>query len=317
MSPDVRLVDAPTARELAEAAARVAEFLRPTPVVPSQSLGALLKVETAQPTGSFKVRGALAALSRLRPGERVVTASAGNHALGIAYAALALDRDATIVCPANASPAKIEALRRYPVSLLVHGSSYDDAEAHAIGLSGAGLRYVSAYNDPDVIAGQATLALELFDELEPPFTIVCPVGGGGLASGIALAANQRAGVRVIGVETEASPAMRAALGAGRLVRVAEQPTLADGLAGNLEPGSVTFEIVRRLVADVVLVTEDEIARAIRFLASEHGLVVEGAGAAATAAVLAGRVTPERQRLVVLVTGRNIALDRLARVLRGL
>jgi threonine dehydratase len=316
VSPDVRLVDAPTARQVAEAAVRVGEYLRPTPIIPSPSLGALLKVETVQPTGSFKVRGALAALTRLRPGERVVTASAGNHALGIAYAALALDRDATIICPRNASQAKLAALRRYPATLLLHGESYDEAEAHAIELAGHAQRYLSSYNDPDVIAGQGTLALELLEELGESFTVVCPVGGGGLLSGIALAATQRAGVRVVGVQSEASPAMWESLGEGRIVSVETRPTYADGLAGNLEPGSVTFEIVRRLVPDVILVTEEEIARAIRFLAAEHGLVVEGAGAAATAAVLARRVTPERDRLVVLVTGRNIALDSLARILRG-
>lgn len=314
MSPDLRLVDPPTERDLADAAAQVGELLAPTPVVPSPALGALLKVETVQPTGSFKVRGALAALGRLRAGERVVTASAGNHALGVAYAALALDREAVVVCPRTASQAKIAALRRYPVRLVLHGESYDEAEQYALGASGRGVRYLSPYNDPDVIAGQATVGLELLEQLDGVFTVVAPVGGGGLACGVALAASRRAGVRVIGVQAEASAAMHASLAAGRIQEVQHRPTLADGLAGNLEPGAVTFDLARRLLDDLVLVAEEDLAAAIRFLASEHGLVAEGAGAAAVAAILAGRVTPERDRLVALVTGRNIELARLAQIL---
>ncbi len=314
MGRDVRLVAAPTASDVAEAAAQTRAYLRATPILPSPPLRALLKLETVQPTGSFKVRGAFAALARLAPGERVVAASAGNHALGIAYAATALDIQATVVCPETASRAKLAALARFPVEVVTHGETYDEAEAHAHALAGEGRRYVSAYNDPDVIAGQGTLGLELAEQLEGPFTVVCPVGGGGLAAGVALAGRQRAGIRVIGVQSEASPAMRSALKAGRIVRVAVGETLADGLAGNLEPGSVTFDILRRNVDDVVLVSEAQIAEAIRFLAAAHGLVAEGAGAAAVAAVLAARVTPERERLVVVVSGRNIALPRLAKIL---
>jgi threonine dehydratase len=295
---------------------RIAERLEPTPLLPSPALGRrmLLKLETFQPTGSFKVRGALSALIAVEQSTRVVTASTGNHALGIAWASRTLGLDATVVCPETTSPAKVAALRALEASLVVHGTSSDEAEAYALALAAEGFRYVSAYNDPDVVAGQGTIALELAEALDPPLTIVCPVGGGGLAAGIGLWTSELPRVRVVGVQSEASPSMRAALDAGRIVPVPDRPTLADGLTGNLEPGSVTLELARRHLDDVVLVTEAEIAEAMRFLCREHGLVAEGAGASAVGATLAGRIDRCAGSLVTLVTGRNVALDVLARVI---
>ena len=294
---------------------RVRPFLEPTPLVPS-ALGArtLLKLETEQPTGSFKVRGALAALTLLDPADHVVAASAGNHALGIAWAAERLGLEATVVCAENASPAKIEALGRFPVQLVLHGSSYDSAERHALELAQAGKRYVSAYNDPAVVAGGGTLALELLGSLDGPLTIACPAGGGGLVSGVGVAVSERQDVRVIGIEAQACQALSTSVAAGEVVEVEVRPTLADGLAGNLEQGSITVELARRHVDSFVTVTETELAAAIRFLHAQHGLVAEGAGAAAVAAVLAGRLEPEGGPLVCVVSGRNIAEEALAGVL---
>jgi len=307
-----RRVRSPARGEVLDAEKRIRPLLPPTPLVESPELAprALLKLETFQPTGSFKVRGALALLTRLAPGERIVAASAGNHALGVAWAATALGVEATVVVPETAAPAKLAALERFPVELLRHGAGYDEAERHALALAGEGRRYVSAYNDPDVIAGGGTLALEL---PEGPLTIVCPVGGGGLCAGVALWASGLADVRVVGVEAEASRSVSAAVAAGRVVPVAVGPTLADGLAGNLEPGSVTVELVRAHVAELVAVTEAEIEEAIRLLVSEHGVVAEGAGAVATAALLAGKVAVAG-RPVALVTGRNMDTAVLGRIL---
>lgn len=309
----------PTAADVADAADRLRPHLTPTPLVESPALGdgVLLKLESFQPTGSFKVRGALASLGRLPAGERVVTASAGNHALGVAHAAAVFGLDATVVCPENASPAKLAALGCYPVRLVRHGLSYDEAEGLALELAAEGPRYVSAYNDPDVVAGGGTVAVELLAELDGPLTIVCPIGGGGLASGVALFGTTRPGVRIVGVESEAGGAMSAALSAGRIVRVELRPTLADGLGGNLEPESITFELVRRNVAGTVLVSEEEIEAAIRFCCSEHGLVVEGAAAASVAAVMSDRLGSVEGRVVALVTGRNIDSPTLARVLASI
>jgi threonine dehydratase len=308
-----RAVTPPTREEILEAETRLRPHLAATPVVECPRLDALLKLETLQPTGSFKVRGALSALTRVPPGERVVTASAGNHALGVAFAAAALGVEATVVLPETASAAKVDALARFPVTVVRHGSAYDEAELHALGLAARGGRYVSPYNDRDVIAGQGTLALELLRQVEGPLTVVCPIGGGGLCAGVALWASGCPDVRVIGVESASSPAMRAALDAGRVVEIAVAPTVADGLGGNLEPGTVTFELVRRHVDDVVAVLEEEIEEAMRFLVREQGLVVEGAGAVAAAALLSGRVAVEGPT-VALVTGRNVHEDLLGRVL---
>ena len=311
----MRHVAVPTPADLDAAAAVVAERLAPTPLVAAPALGedVWLKLETLQPTGSFKVRGGLAALARLG-GEPVVTASAGNAGLGVAWAASALGVRATIVVAETASPAKVAALEALPVTLVRHGDDYDAAEAHALTLAGA--TYVSSYNDTGLIAGQASIGRELDARFRGPLTVIAPTGGGGLAAGLGLWAAQRTGggARVVAVEAERSRAMSTALAAGELTPVVVGDTIADGLAGNIEPGSVTFPLVRDHVAAVVQVSEAEIEEGIRFLARAHGVVAEGAGAAGAAAVMTGRVASGDGPIVVVVTGRNIALPRLAAVL---
>jgi threonine dehydratase len=283
----MRTVQAPTRADVLAAAERIGPYLPPSPLI------AGLKLETLQPTGSFKVRGALNAL--LLSDEPVVTASAGNFGLGIAWAAQQLGRQATVVVAETASPAKVEALRRFDVELILHGADFDAAERHALSLPG---RYVSPYNDTHVIAGAGTIALELPAEVE---TIVVPVGGGGLASGIRLATD----ARVVGVVPAAFPAMRVALEHGRVVEIEGQTTVADALHGNIEPGSVTVELLRGI--EVVEVTEEQIEEAMRRLARDHGLVTEGAGATALAAGIEG---------VAIVTGRNVTRETFAAVLEG-
>jgi threonine dehydratase len=273
-----------------------------------------LKLECQQPTGSFKVRGAIAALSALGGDAEVVTASAGNHGLGVAWAATRLGRRATVVVPETASPAKVAALQQFDVRLVAHGPSYDEAEAHALELAARGMVFVSPYNDTHVIAGQATVGAELGRQLpDGPVTVVAPIGGGGLSSGIALWASTREGARVVAVESERSRPFRAALDAGRIVPVESSTTLADGLGGNVEPGSVTFELVRDHVADVTVAEEAELEDAVRFMVTGAGLVLEGAAAAGVAAVRAGRVESDGP-LVIVVSGRNIARARLAALL---
>ena len=287
----MRTVEAPARADVEAAAERIRPYLEPTPLI------AGLKLESLQPTGSFKVRGALNAL--LQSGEPVVTASAGNFGLGIAWAARLLGRRATVVVAETASPAKIEALRSFDVELVVHGADYDEAERHALSLPG---RYVSPYNDRDSIAGAGTIALELPAGTE---TIVVPIGGGGLASGIRLATD----AQVVGVVPAAFPAMRVALEAGRVVEIEGEPTVADALHGNIEPGSVTVDLLRGI--DVVEVTEAQIEEAMRYLAREHGLVTEGAGAAAVAAQRAHGVDG-----IAIVSGRNVTRETFARVLQS-
>jgi threonine dehydratase len=313
-----RGVRPPTREQLAAGARVVKTTLAATPVVATSNLGeeAWLKIETLQPTGSFKIRGALAAMAAAPDGP-VVTASAGNHGLALARAAVLLGREATVVVAADASRAKVATLRRMPVLLVERGAGYTEAEEAALELASRGATFVSPYNDPDVIAGQRTLGLELDTQLGGAMTIVVPVGGGGLLAGLALWAAERGDVRVIGVEAAASTAFSASLAAGHVVDVPIGETIADGLAGGVEPGSVTVDIVRDSgVVDMVTVDEDELLAAVAELHREHGLVAEGAGAAAVAAVRSGKVRPPDGPLVALVTGRNVTDDVLRRALAG-
>lgn len=307
------------ARLLDEAQRLVARHLRATPVVSWSSSGhgdVLVKLETLQPSGSFKVRGALSALSAYAEGPgAVVTASAGNHALGVAEAARLLGGQATIVVPANASTAKVEALRRYPVDLRLVGHGYDEAEHEALRVADeTGATYVSAYNDPHVIAGQSSVVAEVADQVDGLVTVVVPVGGGGLVAGSALEAARHSGrIRVVGVEIDASMAVSAAVRAGRTVRVDVGETICDGLAGNIEQGCVTPDVVRGTATTLVSVSEASVRRAVRELAVNAGLVVEGA-AAVTLAALTEELLPRDRPLLLVLTGRNIAPALLTRLL---
>jgi threonine dehydratase len=299
----------------------VRRHLAVTPVVTAPQLGRLvsLKLETFQPTGSFKVRGglvAVAATGGTHPGREIVGASAGNHALGLAYAGSVLEADVTVVVPRLASAAKVSALQQFDVHLVLHGESYSEAEAYALGLvAREGGRYVSPYNDADVIAGQGTIARELLEQVPNLGTVIVPVGGGGLVAGVSLGL-RGTGVRVIGIESEASPSMSAAVAAGTVVPITVEPTLADGLAGNLEAGAVTVDIALHEKLEILTVSEADIRSAMAFSAHKLGLVLEGAGAVGVAAVRAGLVAPESngRETVVLLTGRNVAPTLLEEVL---
>jgi threonine dehydratase len=317
----MRTVREPDADDVVRGRAIVARHLAVTPIVASPLLGSdvVLKLECLQPTGSFKVRGALVAVATAHasdPGGSVVTASAGNHGLGVAFAARAYGVKATVVIPTNAAETKRAALERFDIDLVRHGLTFDEAEAHALDLADGGARFVSAYNDPDVIAGQGTIALELFDQVPGLATLIAPVGGGGLLAGLALAPRPRPGIRVYGVEADASPAVSTAVAEGRVVPVPIGTTVADGLAGNIEAGSVTVPLIARGVERIAGADERWIGEAVRFLAFEHGLVVEPSGAVAVAAVLSGRLDPGPGRRAVVVTGANVDAGVLGELLSG-
>jgi threonine dehydratase len=263
-----------------------------------------LKLECVQRTGSFKIRGAINALARIA-GPQVVTASAGNHGRAVALAAKLRGIAAVVFAPQSAPQAKRSAIARHGAELRLV-PTYDEAEEAARAFArDTGQPFISPYNHADVIAGAGTVALEIFDAAPDTRTLVVPVGGGGLIAGVAIAARAiSAGVRVVGVEAEASHAMLASLRAGRITTIDPQPTLADGLAGNLEPGSMTFEIVQREVDEIVTVTETELQRGIAALAAEEHLIAEGAGAAAVAALLAGKVRTSGATAAI-VSGSNI------------
>ena len=288
-----------------------------TPVVRVDVRGfdapAYLKLESTQPTGSFKVRGALAAIvAAARDGRPVVTASAGNHGLGIAFAATRLNARATVVVPKNASSAKIEALSRFDIDLRLVGDGYEAAEKAALSIADAtSANFISPYTHPDVIAGQATVVEEVAAQLDVPFRIVVPVGGGGLAAGTALGAPGWA--TVVGVEARASRAVSTSMHAGRIIEVDVGPTIADGLAGNVGPDTLTPEILSRHGVQMTEADESDIHAAVRELALRHGIVAEGSAAVGIAAAAAGNIPADRPTVFV-ITGRNIAAERLARLL---
>ncbi|MFL6212448.1 MAG: threonine/serine dehydratase [Blastocatellia bacterium] len=312
-----------TLNDIRRAAERIKTTARRTPLERSRWLSdefdadVWLKLECLQLTGSFKLRGAMTKLSRLTDEERargVLTVSAGNHGLGVAYCAEALKLDARIVVPRSASPAKIAALRRYAVTLIECGETYDEAERAARHMeSDSGAIFVSPYNDAEVIAGQGTIALELLEDAPDLEAIIVPVGGGGLIAGVAIAAKAlRPQIKIYGVEPATSATMTAALVAGRIIEISEEETIADGLAGNIEPGSMTFPIIRDLVDDLIVVDEAAIRRAVARVAREDHLMIEGSAAASIVALSDARL--RGRRVAAIVTGRNIALDLFARVI---
>jgi threonine dehydratase len=298
------------------AAERIRPYIVRTPLERSAALSDLcgaevwLKFECFQLTGSFKLRGALNALMLLHA-PRVVTASAGNHGLGVARAAKLLGISSTVVVPETASAAKVEALRRSGAELLQVGRTYDDAEAAALDLARERrVPFVSAYNDAAVVAGGGTVALEIVEDLPMLQTLLVPTGGGGLIGGVGVGAHGlEPSVAVYGVQSDASPALHAALSAGRLVQVELRPSLADGLAGNIEPGSITFDLLTTHVREVVLVSEAAIASAMAWLLLNEHVVVEGSAAVGVAALFHAPLQQQLRAegpLVILLTGRNIA-----------
>jgi threonine dehydratase len=317
MKTDVTINDVQQARE------RIASVARRTPLEHSPWLSSelgrdvLLKLECFQVTGSFKIRGAMSKLSRLTEEERargVLTVSAGNHGLAVAHCARALSLDATIVVPRSASRAKVAAIRRYPVTLVERGANYDEAESAAREMEReTSATFVSPYNDADVIAGQGTIALEILEDAPNINAIVVPVGGGGLLAGVSVAVKaSHPHVEVYGAEPQSSPTMHESLRAGRLVELKEEETIADGLAGNIESGSITFPLAAHLADGIILVGEDSIRDAIRRVAREDHMMIEGSAAVAIAALTDGRL--QGQRTAAIITGRNISLDLFAEVI---
>jgi threonine dehydratase len=320
----------PTIFDIVKAQARLRPFLPPTPLRPSRWLGdhsggaVWLKLESLNLTHSFKIRGAFNALLRLLeahpdPGRRpvVVTASAGNHGRAIACAAERLGVRVVVFTPASAPRTKRDAIRGHGAELHDESPSYDEAEQAAREYAVAqGGQYISPYNHPDVIAGAGTVGLEAIEACPHLATVFVPLGGGGLGSGVGIALRAAAPrARIVGVEAAASVPFTTGRDRGAITRIEPGPTLADGLAGNLEPGSITFPIVQRVVDEIVTVSEDALRAAIRGMAGEEHLIVEGAAAAAVAAVLA-RPAACAWPAVALVTGGNIDLATLTGVLRG-
>jgi threonine dehydratase len=306
----------PGINDVVAAAARIAPHVWHTPLAPSPWLSDMtggdvwLKLEIVQSTGSFKIRGAVNALARLREARpdvtAVTTASAGNHGVALATAGALFGMSVRVHLPATAPETKKQALRRLG-TVMLEAPTYDEAErrAHDEARQG-GVTFVSAYSHSDVIAGAGTATLEAVSDLPDVGAIVVPLGGGGLLSGAAIVARARLHrALVVGAEAAASPVFTAALAAGRPVPVDVRDTLADGLAGNMEPDSQTFGIVRDLVDRVIPVPESAIAQAMEGLAMRDRLIAEGAAATAVGALLVGGLNLAGRRVVVLLSGGRV------------
>ena len=306
-----------------EAHLRVRSEVHRTPMFSSRRLGDLvgaplhLKAESLQKTGSFKVRGALNKLCVAEAEARagVVTISAGNHAQALAWAASRAGVPCTVVMPAGASPTKARASAGYGAEVIVDGPVHEAFELSQAVARERGMLFTHPFDDPDVIAGHGTAGLELIDQVPDLAAVVVPIGGGGLIAGVAAAVKHlRPEARVFGVEPEGAPAMSESLRLGRPAHLEEVSSIADGLAPPMA-GVIPYHHVEAFVEDVVLVSDAEIAAAVREIAASTKLVVEPAGAAAVAALLAGRI-PEvgGGPVVAILSGGNVDLDRLAGIL---
>ncbi len=275
-----------------------------------------LKLENLQKTGAFKVRGALYKISKLKGKcEGVVAASAGNHAQGVAYAATTFGMRSIIVMPEGASISKIEATKGYGAEVVLYGKIYDDAQTKALEIAKEkGYEFIPAFNDLDIISGQGTIALEVLKQLKEIDVAVIQIGGGGLISGVAsVLKSVNPKIKVIGAEPENVPKTKEALKAGKPVLISPKPTLADGLAVK-RIGDITFEIISEVVDDVVTVSEDEIARTIFLLLERGKILSEGAGATGLAAVLSGKIDVEGKKVLTIISGGNVDLNVIYRIL---
>ena len=281
-----------------------------------------LKTENLQVTGSFKVRGAGYKISQLSPEEKargVIACSAGNHAQGVALAAQKYGIKSVICLPDGAPISKVEATKSYGAEVVMVPGVYDDAYKRALELRDEmGYTFVHPFDDEDVIAGQGTIALEILDELDDIDAVVVPIGGGGLISGVAFALKQlKPDIKVYGVQSAGAPSMYNSVKNGKKERLDSVSTIADGIAVK-EPGDNTYELVSKYVDDIVTVTEGEISSAILGLIEQHKLIAEGAGAVAVAAVMFDKVPVKGKKVVALVSGGNIDVTILSRVIkRGL
>jgi threonine dehydratase len=315
------LVDVLRARQ------RIAPCVRRTPLVRSAWLSdaasarVSLKLESLQISNSFKSRGAFnAVIARLERGidrpAGLVTASAGNHGRALAGAAEIFGLPLVVFTPADAPASKLAAIRRHGAELRANAHDYDEAERHAKAFAAdTGAEFISAYSDPDVIAGAATIAVEVIEDAPDTDTLLVPIGGGGLVSGVAFAAKALTPrCDVIGVEVEASCAFQTSVRAGRLVEIVPGDTLADGLGGNPDPETITFGFIQQFVDRIVTVSEADLSAAIVGLVESEHLIAEGAGAAATGALVGRRAEVAGRTVVVIVSGANIDRTRLAPLL---
>ena len=315
-----------TLQDIKEAKETIKDIVKKTDMLESASLSnktkanVFYKCENLQRTGSFKVRGACNKIANLTDEEKangVIASSAGNHAQGVALGAKMSGIKSTIVMPATAPLLKVSATKGYGAEVVLNGLVYDDAYSKAVEIQKeTGATFLHPFNDKHVIAGQGTIGLEIFEQLNDKVdTILCPIGGGGLIAGVAVAAKAlNPNVKVIGVQTANIPSMHESMKNGKVSSAFKSTTIADGIAVKT-PGDMTFEIIKELVDEVVLVEEEEIAQGIVYLMENLKVVAEGSGAVTTAALLSGKYAPnENENVVCIISGGNVDVNNLYRII---
>ncbi len=296
------------------------DVISKTPIVHATKIheNLWIKAENLQGTGAFKLRGAYNKLSNLTPEERekgVIAASAGNHAQGVAYSCMKMGIKGTIVMPKTAPLSKIEATRSYGVTVELQGDTFNDAYEYAKNLQEiTGAVFIEPFDDPYVIAGQGTIGLEILEKMNDVDTVIVPIGGGGLISGIAAAIKSlRPNCRVIGVQSEHAPSMKESLEQNKMIKLENVSTIADGIAVKT-PGNLTFELCKQYVDEVVTVSEEEIAAAILTLLEKMKMVAEGAGATSVAAAMFNKIDLENHKCVAVLSGGNIDVNLLSKII---
>lgn len=316
----VTLEDVKEARGIIEDAILKTDILENVRLSEKTGAQVFYKCENLQRTGSFKIRGACNKIAHLTDQEKacgVIASSAGNHAQGVALGAKNAGIKATICMPANAPISKVAATKSYGAEVVLHGTVYDDAYAKAVEIQAqTGATFLHPFDDKYVIAGQGTIGLEIYEQLDGNVdTVLVPIGGGGIIAGIATALKElNPNIKVIGVQTCNIPSMKKSYENGKITSAFNDITIADGIAVKT-PGSLTFDIISRLVDDVITVTEEEIAEAILFMMENQKLVSEGAGAVSTAALLSEKYKPlAGERVVCVVSGGNVDINTLYRIM---
>jgi threonine dehydratase len=316
-----------TMRHIYAAQRRIAGIAVRTPLIDSPKLteqvgaSVYLKLENVQRTGAFKIRGAANKLKSLTEGKRqrgVITVSSGNHGRAVAYVARELGARAVVCMSTRVPPNKVAGIRRLGAQVVLHGESYDEAERHALRLQEEReLTMIPPFDDPHIIAGQGTIGLEILEDLPDVDTVVVPLSGGGLLSGIALVLKSAdASIRTVGVSMDRAPVMFHSLRAGHPLEMEEEETIADALAGGIGlDNQYTFRMIQEYVDETLVVTEEEIANAMAFALGEQRLVVEGGGAVALAALLQDKITGLGQNCVVVLSGGNVEIPLLLEIAR--
>ena len=320
MMTKVTLEDVKKAQDTIKDIVKKTDILESTKLSSMTGANVYYKCENLQKTGSFKVRGACNKIANLTDEEKangVMASSAGNHAQGVALGAKMNGIEATIVMPQTAPLAKVTATKSYGANVVLEGLVYDDAYAKALEIQKeTGATFLHPFNDEYVIAGQGTIALEIFEQMNNKVdTILCPIGGGGIIAGVAVAAKSlNPNVKIIGVQTANIPSMHESMKAGKVTTAFKATSVADGISVKTV-GELTFSIVKDLVDDVILVEEGEIAEGLLFLMENQKVVAEGSGAVTTAAILSGKYIPKKnENVVCIISGGNIDINTLNRII---